>query len=105
MTVKIREFKPASKNTLRGFVAVELPSGMIIRDITIHARDGKAWASPPGKPILDREGRHMRDHNGRSRYTPVVEFTSRERRDFFSALVMDALRAQHPDALDGEGAP
>jgi DNA-binding cell septation regulator SpoVG len=98
-TMQIRDWRPMRKGNLLGFAKVELPSGMILNDVTILAGDRGAWASPPSKPMIDRDGLAIKDANGKLKYSPLVEFASKEVRDRFSATVIDALRASHPEAL------
>ncbi len=97
--IQIRDWRPMRKGALLGFAKVELPSGMILADCTVMLGDRGAWVSPPSKPMLDRGGVAMKDSNGRVRYTPLVEFTSKEIRQRFSDAVVDGLRAAHPEAI------
>jgi hypothetical protein len=86
----IEDFRALRKNSLRGFVRVRLPSGMVLSDVALHAgSDNKAWAAPPAKPMIDREGHVL----------PVIAFATKEHRDRFSAVVVDAVREAHPEAL------
>ncbi len=76
--IKVRDWRPMPKGSLLGFVKVELPSGMILTDVTIlTGRDGP-WASPPSKPMIGRDGVAIKDPAGKPRYSPIVEFTSKE---------------------------
>jgi len=53
----IKEFKPFTKNTLRGFVTIRFPkSGLEIRDICLHEKNGKRWLSMPAKPYQKNDG-------------------------------------------------
>lgn len=97
--VKIEEFKPLLRNTLRGFVRVQLASGMVLHDVAIHQSNGSAWASPASKPRIGRDGAVIRDSAGKTQYDAVVTFASRELRDRFSSAVIEALRSAHPEAL------
>ena len=97
--IQIREWRPLRKGSLVGFAKVELPSGMILNDVTILSGDRGAWASPPSKPMIDRDGIAMKDANGKLKYSPVVEFASKEVRERFSNAVVEALRVMHPEAL------
>jgi DNA-binding cell septation regulator SpoVG len=88
------------KGNLLGFAKVELPSGMVLHDVTILAGEKGPWASPPSKPMIDRDGAAMKDaRTGKIRYSPLIEFTSKEVRDRFSAGVIEGLRAAHPEAF------
>jgi hypothetical protein len=95
----IEAFAEKRSNSLRGFCKVALASGLIIHDVSIHTSNGKAWASPPSKPMLDRDGHAMRDGDGKVRYTPILGFATKEHRDRFSEMVVTAVRQAHPEAL------
>ena len=95
----VEDCKPLARNSLRGFARVRLPSGMILRDVAIHAKNASAWAAPASKPMIDRNGMVMKDQGGKIKYAPIIEFTSKVLRDKFSKAVIDALRAAHPEAL------
>jgi hypothetical protein len=96
----VEEFSALRRNNLRGFAKVRLPSGMVIHDVAIHAGgDNKAWASPPSKPMIDREGHVLCDPDGKVRYVPVIAFATKKHRDRFSAVIMNAVRETHPEAL------
>ncbi len=96
---EILEWRTVAKNTLRGFALVRQPSGMVIADIGLHQREGKAWASPPSKPMLDRDGRQMRDADGKARWSNLISFADRATQTTWSDAVVAAVRAQHPEAL------
>ena len=99
-TVVIKDFSPRVRASLRGFCSkVLLPSGMVLHDVAIYQDGQAAWASPPSKPMLDRNGVAMKDADGKIRYAPVVSFASRQACDEFSHAVIAALRTAHPDAL------
>jgi hypothetical protein len=96
----VEKFIALRKNTLRGFAKVRLASGMIVNDVAIHVGgDNKVWAAPPSKPMLDREGHVLRDPEGKIRYVPMIEFATKEHRDRFSALVVDAVRETNPESV------
>lgn len=98
-TPVILDFRPLLKGSLRGFAKVQLPSGMILNDVQLMHSSASWWASPPSRPMIGRDGTVLRDANGKIRYSPIVEFTSREIRDRWSSAIVDALRAAHPEAF------
>jgi len=49
--------------------------------------------------MIDRNGAVMTDQTGKVRYSPIIEFTSKDVRDRFSNAVVEALRLAHPEAL------
>jgi hypothetical protein len=99
MQVSIEDFRSLVRNTLRGFARVRLPEGIILHDVAIHIRDGKPWAAPPGRPVVARDGRQLKDAAGKPQFSPTLTFTSRADQDAFSNTVIEALRRTHPEAL------
>jgi hypothetical protein len=97
--VRILNWRATRRSALGAFARVEFPSGIVINDIVILNGDRGPWASPPGRPIVDRDGMVAKGQNGKIRYSPLIEFSSRETRDRWSAAVIDAMRAVHPEAL------
>jgi hypothetical protein len=59
--VVLEEFRAVTKNSLRGFCRVRHPSGLIVHEIAIHvAEDGRAWASPPARPMTNKTGNYAK---------------------------------------------
>jgi DNA-binding cell septation regulator SpoVG len=96
---KITDWREMRRNGLLGFAKVEFPSGLVINDVTILQGERGPWASPPSKPMIDRDGNALRDDKGKIRYVPMIEFTSREVRNKWSDSVIEAIRAAHPEVL------
>ena len=99
--MKLVEWRPMRKNTLHGFAVVEMPSGLVIRDVSIHQKSGKWWASLPSRPMLDSDGRQVVNHAGHKQYAAVLGWRDRDLADRFSAAAVDLIRAEHPADLDG----
>lgn len=98
--IEIVEWKSMRRNSLLGFATVRLRMGLIIADITIHSSNGKRWASLPSRPMVDRDGNAMRDRaTGKIRYSPILNWSDRDTADRFSAAVITALEAAHPQDL------
>jgi hypothetical protein len=95
----VEDYVARRANSLRGFVRVTLPSGMVLHDVGVHVNAGRAWAMPSSKDMLDRAGTAARDDHGKIRYLPVVGFTIKELRDKFSDAVIEAVRQAYPDVL------
>jgi hypothetical protein len=96
-------WRPCRRNTLRGFTAVELPSGLRIMEIPVHVTAGRAWAGLPARPMVDNAtGTALRDERGKIRYSPVLSWRDRDLADRWSDAVVALVRAAHPAALDGE---
>jgi hypothetical protein len=97
--VRLKEWKPMERNALRGFATVEFASGLVINDVSVLVTDGKPWASPPSKPMLNRDGQALKDKNGKIRYQPIIEFANKAARDRWSDAVVGVVQRAHPEAL------
>jgi hypothetical protein len=103
---EILAFAPRRQNTLAGFAEFRLPSGMILHDVGIHIAGTSAWASLPGKPMLDRNDVVLRDDRGKIKYSNVIAFATKKMRDRFSEAIIEAVRVAYPDVLvPTEGRP
>jgi hypothetical protein len=104
--MRLVEWRPLHRNSLRGFVVVELPMiGLTIADIAVCMAHGRPWASLPTKPMLNSDGAAMRDSTGKIRYSPILRWRDRALGDRWSDAVVALVRAAHPGALDDGGAP
>jgi hypothetical protein len=81
---------------LRGFATVKLRNGHLVHDVVAHSSNGGAWAALPSKPMIDRDGRVMRDAgSGKIKYAPVLEWPDQATSERFSAAVVALVEAQH----------
>src|SRR5438309_1638090 len=55
--MRLIAWRPITKGTLRGFATVELPIGLKLIDCAVFVGVRGAWASPPAKPLIDKDGR------------------------------------------------
>jgi hypothetical protein len=87
------DWRAVVKNSLRGFVVLELsPSGLILRDCALHERDGARWVSLPSKAQIDAEGRQRKDSNtGKPLWSPVVEIRGKDQRERFQTAALIAI--------------
>jgi hypothetical protein len=101
LAVSCVEWKPRTKNSLRGFASIEIPAlHLRMIDIAIHVHpNGARWAALPAKPQIDRDGVAIR-RDGKIQYTPLLAFTDRKTADAFSHRVIEAVLELAPDALD-----
>ncbi len=97
--VKILDWRPVRRNSLLGFARAELPSGMIVADVTILTGARGPWASPSSKAMIGSDGAALRDAAGKIRYVPIIEFATTEIRSRFSAAVVEAVSAAFPEAM------
>jgi hypothetical protein len=78
------DWKAFSKNTLKGFFTLQLPSGMVIHGLTAHVKGESRWIGLPGQKFVKTDGT--------TSYTPVIEFTDRLTADRFRDLALAALK-------------
>jgi hypothetical protein len=84
-----------SSTALAGHVTAEMPSGMIIPDIPAFRRaDGSLSVGVPSKPLVDGEGRQLRDDAGKRRYAPVISFASPAVKTRWCTAIADLLEAE-----------
>ena len=95
MSIQIVDFRRYEKNTLRGFLTIQLePSGLQIADICLHQKNGKRWLSMPAKPY---------EKDGETNWIPIVRFSDRENNDSFQEAALKAFddyTNQEPDQDD-----
>lgn len=87
----VSDWKPFNKNTLHGFFTIITPSGLRIRDCTLHERDGNPWVKFSTKPWSKSDGS--------ASYTPLIDFVTDEIRKSFQQQALVAL-----DELFADGA-
>jgi DNA-binding cell septation regulator SpoVG len=79
---RVKSWRPYSKNTLRGYLTLKLPSGLVINDISLHEKNGSRWTSMPAKQY---------ELNGEKTWAPLIEFSDRESRESFQQLALEAI--------------
>jgi hypothetical protein len=97
--ITVSDFKPISAGAMKGICDVHLPSGMTLHRCSIFAKDGKAWASPPSKQVIGRDGMVQKTAEGKTRYEATVSFADRATQNRWSSSVIEALCIAHPEAL------
>ena len=101
--LRLIEWKPLVKGQLRGFVSVELPIGLTIREMPVLVGNKGPWVSLPGKPQIDGGGQVRRDEKGKTAYVAMLQWRNKDLSDRFSRAVVDLLLIQHPRALSTGG--
>src|SRR6516165_3898193 len=89
-SARIRRWQPFRNpaGSMRGFVSVELPSGLIVNDVKLMiGPGGKYWIATPAIKRTTEGGEPKFDARGKPVWSPIVEFASREARDKFTGLV------------------
>jgi hypothetical protein len=94
-------WRPHQAGTLRGFCDIELPSGLVLCDISVHESAGQRWANPAGIPALDADRRQRLGPNGKPDYRPSARFAHSGARERFRAAVLAALEEAGIQCFDG----
>ena len=76
----ISNWKAFTKNTLRGFFSLTLPSGLILHNCSLHEREDSRWIGLPAQKFAKEDGTIS--------YTQIIEFTSKAARDRFQAAAV-----------------
>jgi hypothetical protein len=100
MSIDASDWRPMQRNTLLGFLTLTLtPSGIVLRECSLHVKGEKRWIGLPSKPQMDAEGRHRTDPDtGKKLYNPIVEIAGKEQRERFQKAALAAA-----DRLLGKG--
>jgi hypothetical protein len=80
---RVIEWKEFRKNTLEGFLSLQLPSGLILHNCSLHRKGDSRWVGLPARAYEKSDG-------GKN-WEPLVEFTSKESRDRFQAAAITAV--------------
>jgi len=101
--MKILKFTPVSSaGTALAFLSIETPSGIVINDAKLmRGPNGDHWLAMPSQKRLDRDGKPVIGQSGKTLYTEFVGFRDRSVRDRFTTAAVEAVRREHPEALDG----
>src|SRR4051794_6944665 len=103
--MRLISFKVIGKGALVGIATVELPIGLGIEDCPILInKDGKPWAALPARPVLDREGRHVKPAGAKGQYAALLKWRDRGLADRWSAAVVALVREQYPEVFEERAA-
>lgn len=100
--IRCVDYRAFSKGFLKGFVTLELPSGLILPNCTHHENGGTEWIGVPGRPLIDPEGNLMRTDRGKPRYVQSIGFATEEIK---SAFLSQALRGVREHLAQNAKAP
>jgi hypothetical protein len=102
-TVKVTEFRPFRRNTLRGFATVHVDEPQLtLHDIAVHQHDSDArWVGLPAKPIVAPAATSNAPPTA-VEYVRPFTFDARAVSDAFSAAVIAAL-LDYDQTFDREG--
>ena len=82
-----------------GCLAVELATGIVFNELKLTTGANGPWIAMPVQKQFDRHGDPRFDANGKPIFSQIIEFGDRATADRFAAMVLDLIRASHPDVL------
>ena len=84
-----------------GFIDVELRSGLGINGLRLLSGKNGLWVAMPSIRRVDKDGSPICGVDGKSLYNYVVEFRDRATTERFRRLIVELVRAAHPNDLAG----
>lgn len=86
------DWRKVSRNSLQGFFSLTLPSGVTLRECSLHERNGKRWVGLPARPQTNKDGsRRIDPKTGKSAWSPLVEIRDRAIRERFQTAALAAV--------------
>jgi hypothetical protein len=105
-TITCQDFKPFRRNTLCGFATIRIAElHMVFKELPIHQKGEKRWASLPARPQVNKDGVANRDAAGKIIYTSLIDIPDQAARDAFSRAVVNAVLEIAPSAFEAEATP
>ena len=77
-----------------GFRMVQFSPSLVLSEIGIHRRGGKAWAAPPSRRWVC-DGVVVRDDDGKPRWQPIVSFMNHGTIASWSRQILAVMRAKY----------
>jgi DNA-binding cell septation regulator SpoVG len=79
----VSDWKAYEKGTLRGFLSLTLPSGLVIHNCTLHHKGDSRWIGLPARQFTKDDGTKS--------FSPIIEFVSNEARNRFRDAAVEAV--------------
>jgi len=87
-----RDWRRVERNTLKGFFSLELPSGLVLHECTLHQKNDRRWIGLAAKPQLNPDGTPRIGDKGKPLYSPIVEVPDPARRESFQRAAITAIQ-------------
>ena len=83
-SMRLSNWRPFVKNSLRGYFDLILPSGLVITGMSYYVKDSASrWVSPPSRSYTKADGS--------TAWSEIVSFTDKDVRSKFLGAARDAL--------------
>ncbi len=84
---------------LLGVVDVLVEGALIVHEVAVTRVGTQLWCPLPARPVFSASGHLLRDSTYQVVWEPVLSWSTRAEHDAFSAAVVTALKARHPNAI------
>jgi len=85
MNLRCTNFRPLSKNTLKGFVDLEFTDiGIIVKECPWHEKNGREWLAFPGRSYTDK-------NTGDLKWVNMIDFANADARQAFQDAALKAV--------------
>jgi hypothetical protein len=100
VTVAIPRLTPYRAGQTLAFLLVTTASGILSHDWLMIGRE-EPWITPPSELQVDKDGQSRSDTAGKKLYSPLIEFRDARTAARFKQQILEAIRRQRPEVLDG----
>ena len=96
LPIRILDWQPRRGRRLVGQVTV-LAGDLKLHDCPVLVQGGRLHVSLPARPVYGPDGQHLTTPTGGLHYETIVAWRNKAVADEFSAAVVAALLAKHPE--------
>ena len=75
------DWRARSQNSLRGFFTLTLPSGLILKECSLHEKEGARWVGMPARQY---------EKDGAKAWAKIIDFASKAAAQEFQQLALAA---------------
>jgi len=81
--IEVKRLRKIKRGSFYGYIDIELPSGFMIKDMSVFYKNGEAWFNFPSKGYVD-EKTHER------KYAPLIAIPDKSRFEKFQKMLRNA---------------
>jgi hypothetical protein len=98
--MRLLGWRPLRQGALYGFAEIELPIGLIIREVPVLRGTESLWAALPSKPEVTGDHQVRRGPDGKPLYRDILAWRSWRLKNLFSERVIGLVREAHAADLE-----
>ena len=93
-TMKCTAYRPIDKGMVQGAADLFVPAlGATLVDCLVFKGQNGRWVNPPNRPMIDRDGKQIRNGDGKPGYKDILKFAGRADKDAWSHAALAAIDA------------